>query len=233
MPSTDFEVRQFGATGDIPAPGDYDGDGKSDVAVWRPSDGNWFVLRSSDSTLQIRQWGASGDIPVWGDYDGDLLSDFALVRPSGGNYRWLILQSNFNYGFVMGCGTTAPICGTGVVYGQTTDKLVPGDYDGDARTDIAVWRPSDGTWHTFRSSTATAGNSPGATTSILSWGASGDVPQPADYDGDRTMDFAVFRPNPDPLQNFWFIRNSNGGTLTAMEWGQQGDQPASSPYRIQ
>jgi hypothetical protein len=232
-PSTNFETIQFGATGDMPVPGDYDGDGKQDVAVWRPSNGTWYVLRSETATLQVQQWGQNGDTPVWGDYDGDLQADFGLVRNSGSNRLWLVLQSNFGYGFVLGCPTTAPICANGVQWGLTTDKLVPGDYDGDARTDVAVWRPTEGNWYWIRSSSKTVGNTPGATSSAAQWGANGDIPQPADYDGDKTMDFAVFRPSPDPAQNFWFIRNSTGGTLTAIEWGQQGDQPATSPYRIQ
>jgi hypothetical protein len=232
-PSTNFETIQFGATNDFPAPGDYDGDGKQDVAVWRPSNGTWYALRSSTSTLLVQQWGQNGDTPVWGDYDGDLISDFGLVRASGSNRLWLVLQSNFSYGFVLGCPTTAPICSNGVQWGLTTDKVVPGDYDGDARTDVAVWRPSDGNWYWIRSSSKTVGNTPGATSSVAKWGTSGDIPQPADYDGDKTMDFAVFRANPDPTQNFWFIRNSTGGTLTAVEWGQNGDQPASAPYKIQ
>jgi hypothetical protein len=237
-PGTNFETIQFGAPSDIPVPGgDYDGDGKTDIAVWRQLNGTWFVLRSSNATLQVQQWGQMGDTPVWGDYDGDLQSDFALVRNVGGNRLWLILQSNFNYGFVLGCPTAAangsPICSNGVVWGLTTDTLVPGDYDGDARTDLAVWRPADGTWHWIRSSSKTVGNTAGATSAQTQWGASGDIPQPADYDGDKIMDFAVFRSNPDAAQNFWYIRNSQTSTLSAIEWGQQGDQPASSPYKIQ
>ncbi|HEX9959729.1 MAG TPA: VCBS repeat-containing protein [Pyrinomonadaceae bacterium] len=231
-PNTNFETIQFGASGDIPAPGDYDGDGKQDVAVWRPSNGTWYALRSSTGTLLVQQWGVSGDTPVWGDYDGDLVSDFGLVRTVGSNRRWLVLQSNFGYGFVLGCPTTTPICANGVDWGLASDRVVPGDYDGDARTDVAVWRPSDGTWYWIRSSSKTVGNTPGATSAAAQWGASGDIPQPADYDGDKTMDFAVFRQNADPAQNFWYIRNSQTGTLSAVEWGQQGDQPATSPYRI-
>jgi hypothetical protein len=232
-PSTNFETIQFGASGDVPVPGDYDGDGKQDPAVWRPSNGTWYALRSSTATLLVQQWGQNGDTPVWGDYDGDLISDFALVRASGANYRWLVLQSNFNNGFVLGCPTTVPICSNGVIWGLTTDKLVPGDYDGDARTDLAVWRPTDGTWYWISSNSKTVGNTPGATNSATQWGAAGDIPQPADYDGDRKMDFAVFRSSSDPTQNFWYIRNSQTTSLTAIEWGQQGDQPATSPYRIQ
>ena len=57
-----------GAAQDVPVQGDYDGDGKSDVAVFR--DGAWFILNSSGGS-QFVGFGMAGDVPVPGDYDGD------------------------------------------------------------------------------------------------------------------------------------------------------------------
>ena len=230
-PQTNVTYVPWGASGDIAVPGDYDKDGRTDVAIWRPSDGTWYILQSSNSTLFARQWGANGDTPITGDYDGDLTTDFAVVRPDAGQRRWLLLTSNFTYGFTYGCGTVTPNCGGGVVWGNTTDRIVSGDFDGDARTDIAIFRPSDGTWQYLRSS-LTAGNAPGATASAgFVWGVNGDIPQPADYDGDKRTDFAVFRPS----NGVWYISNSNNGTYTTFStptWGTSTDQPATSPYRI-
>ena len=86
-----------GAVNDLPVPGDYDGDGKTDIAVWRPGDGMWYILRSSDGGVTATQWGTGtlfvkSDMPVPGDYDGDGKTDIAVWRPSIG--MWYILRSS-------------------------------------------------------------------------------------------------------------------------------------------
>jgi hypothetical protein len=57
-------VTQWGTSGDVPVPGDYDSDGKTDIAVWRPSDGTWWIQRSSDGGVTMTQWGLDPDIPL-------------------------------------------------------------------------------------------------------------------------------------------------------------------------
>jgi len=117
---------------------DFDGDGFTDTAVFRPSTGNWFIVRSSDNTFSAYQFGVNGDVPIDGDFDGDGKNDAAIFRPSNG--QWWLQRSSDNTSFA-------------VQFGTGTDKPIPGDYDKDGKTDIAVFRPSTGEWLVLRSST--------------------------------------------------------------------------------
>jgi hypothetical protein len=59
-----FFARQWGQNGDIPLDGDFDGDGKNDIGIFRPMDGNWYILRSGTGNPYAIHWGQNGDIPV-------------------------------------------------------------------------------------------------------------------------------------------------------------------------
>ena len=69
----------FGLNGDVPVPGDYDGNGTSDIGVFRRSVGGWYVIGQPTRFL-----GVSTDLAQPGDYDGDGATDIAVYRPGSG-----------------------------------------------------------------------------------------------------------------------------------------------------
>ena len=179
-------------------PSDFDGDARSDVAVWRPSTGVWHILKSNGNTYTGIQFGAGslGDVAVPGNYDGDGKIDIAVYR-SG---TWYIYQSSNNQV-------------RGLTFGAADDTPVPGDYDGDGKTDVAVFRPSNGAWYILRSTDNQL--------TAIQWGFGTDKPLVGDYDGDGKSDIAVFRPS----NGTWYIRQSSDGNLKSAQFGAGDDIP--------
>lgn len=182
---------------------DFNGLGRTDVAVWRPSTGQWLIRNPIDGTSTVVPFGSNGDKLVPGDYDGDNKSDVAIFRPNVG--RWAITLSS--------TGTT-----TNTFFGSPTDIPVPGDYDGDGTTDIAVFRPSNGSWTVQMSATGT--------TSKTFWGSSSDIPVPGDYDADGKTDHAIYRPS----SGTWSIKLSSTGGTSRTSYGSPADIPVPGDY---
>lgn len=143
---------------------DFDGDGLSDFAVFRPSDSTWYIRGSTEGPSAVR-WGLPTDKLVPEDYDGDGKTDPAVFRDG----VWYLLNSS-----------EGP---TGVQWGLPGDIPVAADYTGDGRSEIAVFR--DGAWWILDLKTNTF--------YLINWGLAGDKPVPMDYDADGKVDQAVVR----------------------------------------
>jgi len=181
---------------------DFDSDGRTDVSVWRPDTGVWYIANSSNASYTIQGFGLSTDTLAPADFDGDGKTDLAVFRPSDG--VWHIYSRSIYRSFQ---------------WGQNGDIPVPADYNGDGSADLAVFRPSNGTWYIWNSS-----GSPNPFR-IEQFGIGGDKPVGGDYDGDGKADLAVWRPTDG---NWYLLRSAQG--FTSINFGVNADKPAQGDY---
>jgi subtilisin family serine protease len=185
---------------------DFDGDGKSDLAIYHPSlNGQWSIRSSSGTGNYSIQWGGHpGDIPLAGDFDGDGRTDHVVYHPSLGGL-WSIRPSSGTGNYSIQWG------------GHPGDIPMVGDFDGDGKSDHAVYHPSLGGMWSIRPSSGTGNYS-------IQWGGhAGDIPMVGDFDGDGKSDHAVYHPS---LGGMWSIRPSSGTGNYSIQWGgHAGDIP--------
>jgi hypothetical protein len=223
MPATDRTLKANYSTFVPGRYGDYNGDGKTDFAVFRPSTTTWFNRFQSTT-----QYGAAADAQIPADVNSDGRTDIVNWRPSDGTWQAFGLFE--------------------AKWGQAGDVPVPGDYSVDGRTDLAVWRPSTGFWwvrNVLQTNWGVKGDIPvpgdyngdGKTElavfrpstgmwwirgrTEVHWGQAGDIPVQGDYDGDKKTDLAVFRPS----TSTWWI---NG--RASQKFGETGDVPLTGDF---
>jgi len=181
---------------------DFDGDGRSDIAVYYQVTGDWYIKYSGGGS-RVQNWGWSEAVPVPGDYDGDGQTDIAVYYQVTGD--WYIQLSSG---------------GTRIQnWGWSEAVPVPADYDGDGQTDIAVYHQATGDWYLIFSSGGSR---------TQNWGWSEAVPVPGDYDGDGQADLGIY----DSTTGNWFILSldSEVPIVFGQNWGWQDAVPAEGDY---
>jgi hypothetical protein len=208
----------LGIASDQFVPEDYDGDNKTDFAIFRPLPGtgsSFYILQSSTSTIRAENFGLIGDQPdVVGDYNGDGSADLAVYRPgatAGAPSTWFYRTTPNGPVFF-------------VPWGQNGDFPAPGDYDGNGSNDFVVQRNAGGGQARFFTLLST-----GATAPTVVFGTPTDVIVPGDYDGDGKTDIATVRGIGGQIN--WFVLPSSGGAFTTTVFGLSAtDFPVMGDY---
>lgn len=202
---------QWGFLNSQAVPGDYNGDGKADLAVFYDVTGRWYI-RTLDPLSVLAwnfNWGWPGAIPVSGDYDGDTTNDLAVYDGNAGYWYMYSLARK-------------KVIRWKLQWGWPGATPVPGDYDGDGKADCAVLDKNVGRWYIY---------SPSQHQVLLwnfQWGWKGADFVPGDFDGDSASDMAIF----DRATGNWFIYSPKRKLVLRwyFNWGYYGVLPVSGDY---
>lgn len=216
-----FTAPAWGISTDKQVPVDFDGDHKTDIAVWRPGANSvFYILLSATSTVRVDTFGVATDDPsVVGDYDGDGKADVAVYRAgaaTGQQSFWYYRGSLNNPGGNI----------TFIQWGQNGDFPAPGDYDGDGRADACVQRSGGGGSGIFYTRLAN-----GVTLTPEYFGTASDVIVPGDYDGDGITDIAIYRGSAGSLLWAYDPSSVAGTQPVIITWGLSAtDFPVQGDY---
>lgn len=202
--AVDFGSAVFG---DQMASGDFDGDGKYDLGIFRS--GLWAYIESSTGTVRYFNWGRTGDIANEGDYDRDGKSDFAVYRTVSDQIFWYIRLSS------TGALKTVQLGQTGNIV------LSRSDFDGDGASDTTIARDTNNGLQFV-----TVRSSDGATRTQLQGDFNRDIPRSGDFDGDGKHDYTIIISRFTAL--YWvYIRSFSdprSPIQIAVQWGRDGDR---------
>jgi hypothetical protein len=203
----------YGAAGDIPLVGDWDGNGTSTIGLYRPSTSTFYLRNSNsigfpDITVSFGD-GPGGDLPIVGDWDGDGTWTIGVYRPSTSTFY---LKNSNTLGFP----------DISIPYGAAGDLPVVGDWDGNGTTTIGLYRPGGSIFYLRNNNTV------GFPDLTIAYGAMGDLPIVGDWDGNGTVTIGLYRPS----GSVFYLRNSNttGFPDLTIAYGAAGDKPLAGDW---
>ncbi len=236
-PSTNVLVTggriQFGGRAFIPVPADYDNDLRTDLAVWRPKTGEWFIRRWGTNTLLggAFSFGSPAAIPVPANYATNSAGSPGRIEPAvfyPRSGRWYIRNWDGSTP-----SSSVLVTGSSIQFGGQACIPVPGNYDTNTVLDeLAVYYPRSGRWYIRDWVNSTASANALVTGNYIQFGGRGYIPVPADYDNDGRTDIAVWN----PTTRHWAIHrwgdpnNTNMIGGSSLELGTADSMPVPGNY---
>lgn len=211
-------VIPFGVDGDLPITGDWDGDGDTDVGVFRPATGQFLLrlrVRFHPITLTATFLGEPGDLPVIGDWNGDGVDTFGVYRDNGATLPvFFLTNSTASDGAVLKVDNQ-------IFVGEPGDLPLAGDFDGDGRDTLALYRPTSADFFFV--------NALGGLGFAFHFGRIGDLPFTGDWNGDAKDTVGVFRPTDKTMHITNFFASS---FEISFSYPELGDTPVSGDWEV-
>lgn len=213
-------VIKLGEAGDLPVSGDWNGDGDTNVGVFRPATGQFLVrerVRFHPITKTVNFLGQPGDRPVIGDWDGDGVDSYGVFRDSGPTVPVFFLTND--------PGTEGAFLKVEiqVFAGEPGDVPLAGDWDGDGRDSVGFYRPTTAEFFLVN-------EFDGVVDRTFRFGRIGDLPFAGDWNGDQADGVGVFRPSDKTMH----LTNFFGAFIgVAFSYPELGDTPVSGKWDLE